>query len=193
MQGRLMGQIALEKPSRQRYPTGMALQILLEEIFFFAASSAVIIVALYFHRHARPFPGSPRARETWFRIWFALIWLLTIFMPLGTLIGVGLIGGNDAVTLALTPYFGMIALQIGWERVCLDWRKSPVWAIVPCLYLPWRLYQTHRGFELVGPDPGLIVWWTLAILFAMWVINIGVHFCGIPDSLQWNRKQDDPA
>ncbi len=164
-------------------------RLVVENLGFFLISSAMLAAGLYIWRGAPDFTGSRRSGTRWFRIWFVLIWLLTILLPLGVLIGVGLIGGDTAVIWALAPYLVMIVAQVGWERVALDRFHSPVWVLVPCFYLPWRLFQVYRGDQVLGHDPAsALADWTLTILFVMWVINIGIHYTGIIDALRWNDR-----
>jgi hypothetical protein len=98
--------------------------------------------------------------------------------------------GSRATFLALVPYVVMLALQIASEMYCWKRRESPVWVIVPCLYLPWRLWQSCRGIGVAADGPPL----TLATMYALsvlWVVNIGVHYTNIPRALRWDYHPPD--
>jgi len=169
-------------------PTAYALFI--ENLIFLVLATLVLVVGVKRYPDARPFPGPVKPWPLWFRIWFPIIWFVGGVIPLITLVGWGIIGGNTSVVLALTPYFVMFFLQIVSEQVVWKNFQSPIWVIVPCLYLPWRVWQCVRGLETLGPDSGLLVAdITLWALLVLWILNIFVHFTGIPNSMRWNEPR----
>jgi hypothetical protein len=131
------------------------------------------------------FPG-PRPVPDWFKIWLIVIWVVGLALPIAALIVDGVIGRQAGAAIALGFYLLMFVMQVATEIFVWKRWKSPIWVIVPCLYLTWRLFQVYWGFGLVaGEDAGLTVF-TLYALFALWVINIGVHFTNIPMTLRWD-------
>jgi hypothetical protein len=73
---------------------------------------------------------------------------------------------------------------VAWKRL-----RSPIWVIVPCLFLPWRLFQVWQGMGLAPHAPLTAL--TLDALFILWVINIGVHYTNIPNTMRWNSHPKD--
>jgi hypothetical protein len=158
--------------------------ILLQEAVFFVTASLILLAARQRYVGALPFPGPITPWPSWFKIWFAIIWLFTIFLPLGVWIYYGFVDPTPGVALALGMYLLMLFLQVGSEQVCQQVWKSVIWVAVPCLYLPWRLWQCFRGLDTVGVDAPWLVTITLELLIVLWVINIGVHFSGIPTQMR---------
>ncbi len=135
------------------------------------------------------FPG-PRPVGPVFRVWLLIIWGVGLLLPLAALLVDGLLGGHATTRVALLPYFLMFFAQVASELVCWKKMRSPIWVLVPCLYLPWRLWQSVRGLEIAddGPVLTLITLYALAVL---WIINIGVHYTNIPRTLRWDYHAPD--
>lgn len=162
-----------------------------ENAVFFVIASAILAVGYLRYRGTAAFPGPVRPWPMWFQIWFRVIWIVGFILPIGTIIAFGFIPGDTAVILALAPYFVMFFVQIASEQYVWQVHKSPIWVAVPCLYLPWRLWQITRGFQVMEPYPHLtIVTYTLWALFILWIINIGVHFTGIPMSMRYHKHAE---
>jgi hypothetical protein len=164
-----------------------SLQLLvIENIAFLAIASAILVVGVVRYRGTAPFPGPVTPWPMWFQTWFRVIWIAGFLLPLGSLVYFGFIGADPAVILALAPYFIMFVAQIATEQYVWKAHASPIWVAVPALYLPWRLWQVVRGFQVMEPYPqNAFVIYTLWVLFILWVINIGVHYTGIPASMRY--------
>ncbi len=171
-------------------PDPTASVLLLENLMFFAIASVILIVGIKRYPNARPFPGPVTPWPAWFKVWFKVIWVVGFLLPIIALVGWGLIAGETITLLALAPYFIMFFLQIGSEQYIWKKHQSPIWVIVPCLYLPWRVWQCVRGLETIEPRADLFfVEYTLWALLILWIINVGVHYTGIPASMRWNEPR----
>ena len=163
----------------------MVQNILIANIGFLVLAAACLGWARWRTRPGPVFTG-PCPVGPAFKGWLINIWLVGLLLPLVALV----IGWNEPLTrLALIPYLVMFAVQVLAEM--LTWKRwgSPVWVIVPCLFLPWRLFQVWQGMVL-GDHSGLTQI-TLWALFVLWVINIGVHYTNIPNTLRWNQHPHD--
>ena len=164
-------------------------QLVLANAAFFVVATVFLVWAQWRTEGDAKFPG-PAPVGPVFKVWFVVIWLVGIFLPLAALVWDGVINGGTIVWAALGPYFVMFVAQVATE--IFTWRRwhSPVWVIVPCLYLPWRLYQVIQGQALVADGPQLTAF-TLDALFLLWLINIGVHFTNIPNAMRWGFHPAD--
>lgn len=169
----------------------MAQDILLPNLLFFLLACGCLAWA-----QARTgtgvarFPG-PRPVGAWFKGWLIVIWLVGLALPLAAILIDGIIGGHVATVWALVPYLALFVAQVASELFVWKRWRSPVWVIVPCLYLPWRLYQVVMGFGVPGATDLLLTEVTLTALFVLWVINIGVHYTNIPNTLRWDYHPAD--
>jgi hypothetical protein len=170
----------------------MLRNILVQELVFFALACACLAWAQW--RLPKPsarFPG-PRPVGPVFKFWLVTIWVVGLVLPLVALVVDGVIGASAAAWLALLPYFAMFVAQVASELFCWKRWGSPVWVIVPCLYLPWRLWQCCRGLE-VAADAPLLTIVTMYALIVLWIINIGVHYTNIPATLRWDYHRRDAS
>ena len=160
------------------------LRILLENAGFLTVALLYVAWAQWRTQGDARFPG-PAPVGSIFKAWFVVIWLVGILLPLVALVWEGVIGGADVVWLALGPYLLMFVAQVATE--IFTWRRlgSPVWVIVPCLFLPWRLYQVVDAKTILQGQPLPITSFALGALFILWLINIGVHFTNIPNAMRW--------
>ncbi len=166
----------------------MAGQFALLNLLFLAVAAAVLLWAQRRTRPGPPFPG-PRPVGPLFKAWLVVIWLVGMALPLVALLVDGVAGGQAAVRAALGWYLLLFVAQIGFELLAWKRWRSPVWVIVPCLFLPWRLFQVTMGLMVVeGPPLSVATLWALMLL---WVINIGVHYSNIPNSLRWDAHPAD--
>jgi hypothetical protein len=169
----------------------MAQTVLLQELVFFAVACAALVWAQWrLPKPSAPFPG-PRPVGSVFKVWLVVIWVVGLVLPLAALTADGLLGGRADVRWALGPYFVMFFAQVASELTVWKRWRSAVWVIVPCLYLPWRLYQVHRGIGTLDAPAPLFTLYTLYALFVLWVINIGVHYTNIPGTLRWDFHAPD--
>ncbi len=166
--------------------------IWLQELGFFVLACAVLAWAQWrLPKPSAPFPG-PRPVGRVFKVWLIVIWVVGLLLPLVALVVDGVIGASTATLMALAPYMLMFFAQVASELFCWKRWGSPVWVLVPCLYLPWRLYQSYRGLVIAEDAPALTVA-TLYALFVLWVINIGVHYTNIPATLRWDYHARDAS
>ena len=171
----------------------MAVHIVLQEIVFLTLACALLIWAQWrLPKPAAAFPG-PRPVGPVFKVWLVVIWLVGLLLPLAALVVDGWLGGRVDVRLALVPYFAMFFLQVAAELYVWKRWRSPVWVLVPCVFLPWRVYQVSRGLEVLADPAALLSLVTLYALFVLWVINIGVHYTNIPATLRWDYHPHDRA
>lgn len=160
-----------------------------EAVFFVLACACLAWAQWRLPKPCARFPG-PRPVGPVFKAWLVTIWLVGLVLPLAALVVDGAIGGSAAAALALLPYLWGVAAQVATELFCWKRWGSPVWVIVPCLYLPWRVWQCFRGLEL-APDAPLLTTITLYALVVLWVINVGVHYTNIPATLRWDYHRPD--
>lgn len=164
--------------------------IIAENLVFFVIASIILAVGVLRYRGTAPFPGPVKPWPAWFQVWFRVIWIAGFLLPIATLIYFGFIPGDQAVILTLVPYFVMFFVQIGSEQLLWQKYKSPIWVAVPALYLPWRVWQVVRGFETMEAYPHqTFVIYTLWVLFILWIINVGVHYTGIPASMRYPQHK----
>lgn len=156
----------------------------LANLAFFLLAGLCLAWAQWRTRPGPPFPG-PRPVGTAFKIWLIVIWLVGFLLPLLALVVDGLAGGHRPVRIALGFYLLMFVAQVATEIFVWKRWRSPVWVIVPCLYLPWRLFQAWMGLQVVdGPMLSVVTLWALVLL---WIINIGVHYSNIANTLRWDH------
>jgi hypothetical protein len=160
----------------------------LANLGFFAVACAVLGWAQWRTNPGPPFPG-PRPVGRAFKAWLVVIWLVGFLLPLIALMVDGVMGGHRPVRIALGFYLLMFVAQVATEIFVWKRWRSPVWVIVPCLYLPWRLFQAWMGLQAVeGPALSVATLWALV---GLWIINIGVHFSNIPNTLRWDAHPSD--
>ncbi len=165
-------------------------EIVLQESVFFVLACACLAWAQWrMPAGVAAFPG-PRPVGPVFKVWLLVIWGVGLALPLLAL-AVDAVGARSVPAhLALLPYFAMFFAQVASELFCWKRWRSPVWVLVPCLYLPWRLWQCFRGAEIVADGPALTLF-TMWALVVLWVINIGVHYTNIPRTLRWDYHPAD--
>jgi hypothetical protein len=166
----------------------MASTFALANLAFLAFAALVLAWARWRTRPGPPFPG-PRPVGRAFKAWLVVIWLVGLALPLAALVADGLAGGHAPVRAALGWYLLLFVAQVAAEILAWKRWRSPVWVIVPCLFLPWRLFQVAMGLMAVeGPPLSVAVLWAL---LALWLINIGVHYSNIPNTLRWDHHPAD--
>jgi hypothetical protein len=156
---------------------------------FLALAAACLLWARWRTEPGPAFPG-PRPVGPVFKVWLVVIWAVGLLLPLAALL---LEGGQRPVRLGLGFYLALFMLQVAFEMLAWKRWRSPVWVIVPCLFLPWRLFQVGMAAVAIqGLDAPLTLFtlWALAVL---WVINIGVHYTNIPNTMRWSSHPHDAA
>ena len=159
------------------------LQALGQNIAFFLIASLYVWIGARRTAGTAAFPG-PRPPPTWFKVWLVVIWLVGLILPIVTLLVEGVLRANAALAIALGAYLVMFVAQVATEIFVWKRWRSPIWVIVPCLYLAWRLWQCAWGMGLPGAFDSTLAKLTWSALFGLWVINIGVHFTNIPLTLR---------
>lgn len=164
--------------------------VVAQNIAFLAFAVIILVWAQGRIRHAPPWPG-PRPVGRVFRWWLLVIWLVGFLLPVLAIVFDGVLGGQSEAWLVMLPYLLMFVAQIGYELFVWKRWRSVVWVLVPCLFLPWRLFQIHVGLLTVMPLEGLLLTKvTLVALLVLWLINIGVHYSGIALNLRWDQQRD---
>lgn len=155
---------------------------------FLAVAAAILLWARLRTRPGPAFPG-PRPVGPVFKAWLVVIWLVGMLLPLAALAIDGVAGGQGGTRIVLGWYVATFVAQVAFEIFVWKRWRSPVWVIVPCLFLPWRLFQVALGLMLL--DGPLLTQVTLWALLALWVINVGVHYSNIPNTLRWDAHPPD--
>ncbi|MBD1921584.1 hypothetical protein H6F77_10825 [Microcoleus sp. FACHB-831] len=166
--------------------------IFIENLLFLGSTSSFLLFTGWVWRKAKPF-SIPKPLPSWFYVWFYIVLIGGIVLPLLALILWGVWWSHPSVLQALIPYFAMLGLQILAESVTLNRFHSCVWVMIPCLYVPYRIWQLHTALTLVSLDSELI--WVQRLLLAeiiLWIFNYGVHLSQIPRLLGWevHRSSD---
>lgn len=152
---------------------------------FFIIASTYVWIGAARARGTAVFPG-PRPPSRWFKIWLVVIWLVGLVLPLYALVSAGFIDNIREVRIGIGAYLAMFIAQVATEIFVWKRWRSPIWVIVPCLYLSWRLWQIVWAGNLPGVAESTLASVTCIALFILWVINIGVHFTNIPRTLRWD-------
>lgn len=161
-------------------------QLLLENGVFLLLTLPVLFVGWRRYRDAAPFTGPLPDWPLWFRIWFKVIWMVGFVLPVAVLTYAVASGFGSLAAIILAPYLIMLFVQIAEEQVCISALRSPVWGSIPCLFLPWRLFQLHRADQTLTESDPMLLQWTVWALIVLWVVNIWVHYTGLPRQLRWN-------
>ncbi len=153
-------------------------------IFLFLATAFLVFVG-WACRYLKPF-DLPQPLPDWFKGWFFVVQVVGGVLPLTAMLLWGVWWGHSTVLAVLASYFVMLLLQVLYEIVTLRWFHSVIWVMIPCLYLPYRIWQLHTGLTLLSQESGLI--WVQRLLIAeivLWIFNYGVHLSQLPRLLRW--------
>jgi hypothetical protein len=153
---------------------------------FVLFASAVLAWAQWRTVPGPAFPG-PAPVGPVFKVWLVVIWVVGLLLPVAALI----IEPAPSTRAALLPYLVTFILQVATEIFIWKRWRSPIWVMVPCLYLPWRLFQSWMGLGLVDGAAFPLTEVTLWALVVLWAINIGVHYSNVVNTLRWSYHPAD--
>ena len=159
--------------------------IIFENLLFLGIATSFLVFIGWVYRQSKPF-SIPQPLPTWFKAWFFVVIVLGIALPFLAMLFWGVWQGNQSVLQVLVSYFVMLGLQILSESVTVNRFHSCVWVTIPCLYLPYRIWQLYSGLTLLSSESGSI--WIQRLLvteIVLWIFNYGVHLSQIPRLLQW--------
>jgi hypothetical protein len=115
-----------------------------------------------------------------------------VVVPLIALVLWGVWWGYTSVVVAIAPYFLMLGFQILSESMTINRFHSCVWVMIPCLYLPYRIWQLHTGLTLLsGESELMLVRNLLRLEIGLWIFNYGVHLSQLPRLLRWDVQTED--
>ncbi|MBD1934266.1 MULTISPECIES: hypothetical protein [Cyanophyceae] len=165
--------------------------IFIENSLFVIISTSFLVFMGWVWRQAKPF-SIPQPLPTWFKAWLSVVLVVGVLFPVLAIVVWGVWWNHESVLLALIPYLVMLALQILSESVTSKRFQSCVWVMIPCLYLPYRVWQLYSGLMLLSLESGTIwVQRLLLVEIVLWIFNYGVHLSQIPRLLRWELQPED--
>lgn len=164
--------------------------IFIENSLFVIISTSFLVFVGWVWRQAKPF-SMPQPLPTWFKAWLSIVLVVGVLFPVLAIVVWGVWWNHESVLLALIPYLVMLALQILSESVTSKRFQSCVWVMIPCLYLPYRVWQLYSGLMLLSLESGTIwVQRLLVVEIVLWIFNYGVHLSQIPRLLRWELQPE---
>lgn len=169
----------------------MLLRLLIENAIFLGVSTIFLVIVGYAWRDTKPFQ-LPKPLPPWFKVWFGSVQFLGAVVPLITLILFGFIWGYRSVILIFTSFIIILGLQILAELLTLRRFQSPIWVMVPYLYLPYRFWQLYEGLQLLEPESELIwVRYVLILNLVVWIVNYLLDLSQLPKLFRWEGTQGE--
>lgn len=162
----------------------MNFSIWIEDFLFVTIATIFFFAIGWMWRSAKPF-SIPQPLPSWFRGWLTIVLIVGIALPVAALAYWGVWQGDRAVAIVLISYLVMLGLQILSESVTLNRFHSCIWVTIPCVYLPYRIWQLHRGL-LVAEYPEIQLFFEIET--ALWIFNYGVHLSQLPRLLAWPNQ-----
>lgn len=159
--------------------------IIFENLLFLVVATSFLVFVGWVYRQSKPF-SIPQPLPNWFKAWFFVVIVLGVALPFLAMLFWGVWQGNQSVLQVFVSYFVMLGLQILSESVTVKRFNSCVWVTIPCLYLPYRIWQLYSGLTLLSIENDSI--WIQRLLvteIVLWIFNYGVHLSQIPRLLQW--------
>lgn len=159
--------------------------IIFDNLLFLVIATSFLVFVGWVYRQSKPF-SIPQPLPNWFKTWFFVVIVLGVALPFLAMLFWGVWQGNQSVLQVLISYFVMLGLQILSESVTVNRFNSCVWVTIPCLYLPYRIWQLYSGLTLLSIENDSI--WIQRLLLTeivLWIFNYGVHLSQIPRLLQW--------
>jgi hypothetical protein len=167
------------------------LYLLWENLIFLVLATSFLFFVGWVWREAKPFT-LPQPLPTWFKAWLFIVLVVGVLLPLIALAWWGIGVGYMPVVVAIAPYFLMLGLQILSESMTINRFHSCVWVMIPCLYLPYRIWQLHSGLALLSGESELMwVRHLLRLEIGLWIFNYGVHLSQLPRLLRWDLSSGD--
>ncbi len=158
--------------------------LVLENLIFFLVATLFFGMVGWRWRNGRPF-SIPQPLPQWFSVWLYIVLAVGVILPILALI---LNGGDVNVQRTFIPYFVMLALQIVSESISVRRFQSCVFIMIPCVYLPDRIWQLYTGWTLLThAESSIWVERLVLIEIALWIFNYGVHLSQIPRLLRWDE------
>lgn len=167
--------------------SNLVISLPIENLLFVTIATAFLFYIGWLWRSTKPFT-IPQPLPNWFRVWLIIVLIVGIALPIAALAYWGVWRGNQAVSIVLISYLAMLGLQILSESVTLNRFHSCIWVTIPCVYLPYRIWQLHRGL-LIAENPQIQLFFWIEIV--LWIFNYGVHLSQLPRLLAW-PQQDQP-
>ncbi len=176
------------------------LNLFWENLIFLVIVTSFLVFVGWVWRESKPF-NLPQPLPTWFKAWLSVVLAVGVVVPLIALVLWGVWWGHTSVVIALAkrcalaqiaPYFLMLGFQILSESVTINRFHSCVWVMIPCLYLPYRVWQLHTGLTvLIGESELMLVRNLLRLEIGLWIFNYGVHLSQLPRLLRWEVPMGD--
>lgn len=168
------------------------MNLLFENLLFLVVTTSFLVFVGWVWRYSSPF-SIPEPLPTWFKAWLSVVLVVGVALPLVAMLVWGVWWDDQSVLQATLSYFVMLGFQILSESVTLNRFQSCVWVMIPCLYLPYRIWQLYSGLTLLSLESGPI--WVQRLLLAeivLWIFNYGVHLSQLPRLLRWEvHSQSD--
>jgi hypothetical protein len=167
------------------------LNLLWENLIFLVLVTSFLLWVGWVWRESKPF-SLPQPLPSWFKAWLLIVLTVGVLLPLIALVWWGFWLGKTGVVVVFAPYFLMLGFQILSESVTINRFQSCVWVMIPCLYLPYRIWQLHSGLTLLSGESELIwVRYLLRLEIGLWIFNYGVHLSQLPRLLRWDAQVGD--
>lgn len=166
------------------------LYLLLENLVFFLIATLFIVVVNWGWKHTKPYTV-PLPLPSWYKVWFLLVQLLGIVLPLVAMLLWGLWWGDRSVLTVFSWYFIVLGLQIISERVTLRQLQNVVWVMVPYIYVPYRFWQLYEGLTLLGSKSELQwVRYLLVFELVLWIVSYAINVSQLPRLFSWEVNSD---
>jgi hypothetical protein len=167
------------------------LNLLWENFIVLVLVTSFLVFVGWVWRESKPFT-LPQPLPTWFKTWLFVVLVVGVLLPAIALGLWGIWWQHTSVVVAIAPYFLMLGLQILSESVAINRFHSCVWVTIPCLYLPYRIWQLHAGLTLLSSESELMLVRNLLRLeMGLWIFNYGVHLSQLPRLLRWDVQTRD--
>ena len=162
----------------------MLTTIIIQNLVFLLVTTAFLFIVGWRWKEAKPF-DLPLPLPIWFKSWLSVVLLIGVLLPV---IVLGLVWNQSVICLTLISYLVMLGLQILAERIAINQFHSCVWVMIPCLYLPYRIWQLYQGLTLLSFEE-LWLQRLLWLEIGLWIFNYFVHLSQLPRLLRWESGE----